>query len=76
MSHIKMVNPKDHYRLEIHIDNGNMVILNFENRIQTMRFGALADPELFRQAATDGHYIRWGRKVEISIDEVFQLAQK
>jgi hypothetical protein len=36
----------------------------------------LSDVELFRRATTDGSYIRWNNKVEISVNEVFQLAQK
>jgi hypothetical protein len=58
------------------MENGSSVVLNLESRLQTVRFGVLADRELFNRAATDGTYIRWDKKVEISVDEVFQLAQK
>ena len=76
MSHIKEVVPKDGYKLEVLLENGSSITLNLKSRLQTMRFGMLADKELFRQAVTDGSYIRWDNKLEISVNEVFQLAQK
>jgi hypothetical protein len=76
VSHIKKVIPKEGYCLEVQLDNGNSVILNMESRLGTVRFGILSDKALFYRATTDGNYIRWDNKLEISINEVFQLAQK
>ncbi|HEX2945917.1 MAG TPA: DUF2442 domain-containing protein [Clostridia bacterium] len=76
MSHILEIVPKDDYKLEVLLENGSSITLNLEGRLQTARFGMLADKEFFRQATTDGSYIRWGNKIEISVNEVFQLAQK
>ena len=76
MSRIKNVVPKEDYRLEVHLDNGSCVTLNLESRLQTMRFGMLSDKQFFKTATTDGICIRWDDKVEISVNEVFQLAQK
>ena len=76
MSHIKSVTPLDNYCLEVLLDNGSSVTLNLESRLQTVRFGLLSDKEFFRQAITDGSFIRWGNKIEISVSEVFQLVQK
>lgn len=76
MSHIKNVAPKEDYLLEILLDNGSTIILNLKNKLETLRFGMLADKAFFQQAATDGSYIRWENKIEISVNEVFQMAQK
>jgi hypothetical protein len=76
MSQIKNVVPKDDYRLEVFLKNGSSITLNLESRIETVRFGMLADKEFFKQVTTDGNYIRWDNKIEISVNEVFQLAQK
>lgn len=76
MSLIKEVVPQDHYCLYILMENGSSVTLNFESRLQTIRFGVLSDENVFRSVETNGTFIRWGKKVEISVDEVFQLAQK
>ncbi|WHH57749.1 DUF2442 domain-containing protein [Petroclostridium sp. X23] len=76
MSYIKKVIPKEGYCLEVILDNGNGVILNMESRLGTVRFGMLSDKELFYRVTADGSYIRWDNMLEISINEVFQLAQK
>lgn len=76
MVHIKNVIPKEDYRLEVQLANGSSVILDFSSRLHTVRFGLLADIDFFRRAVTDGDFIRWDNKIEISVSEVFQLAQK
>lgn len=76
MSRIKNVIPKENYCFEVQLENGNSVVLNLKGRLQTVRFGMLSDKELFERVSTDGNYVRWDKKVEISINEVFQLAQK
>lgn len=76
MSKITGLVPQEDYRIEVILDNGSSVTLNLESRLQTVRFGMLTDKALFRQATTDGCFIRWGETVEISINELFQLAQK
>ncbi|MPM25263.1 hypothetical protein SDC9_71753 [bioreactor metagenome] len=76
MSKITGLLPQEGYRLEVRLDNGSSVILNLESRIHTVRFGLLEDKALFQRAVTDGSYIRWDNKVEISVNELFQLAQK
>ena len=76
MNRIKAVVPKEDYCLEVQLENGSSVILNLESRLQTLRFGMLSDKEFFRKATTNGICISWDDKIEISMSEVFQLAQK
>ncbi|HWP98096.1 MAG TPA: DUF2442 domain-containing protein [Syntrophomonadaceae bacterium] len=76
MSSIKKVVPREDYRLEVLFDNGTTVILNLEGRLSTVRFGLLRDKDFFARVTTDGNFIRWEDTIEISISEVFQLAQK
>lgn len=73
---IKSVMPMADYHLEVALENGSCIILNMADRLGTVRFGLLADHGFFQRATTDGITIRWDNKVEISINEVFQLAQK
>jgi len=73
---IKEVIAKEDYRLEVLLENGSSVILNLESRLDTIRFGLLSDKKFFCCATTDGNFIRWGDIIEISINEVFLLAQK
>ena len=76
MTQIKSVVPKEDYRLEVLLENGSSIILNMTNRLNTVRFGLLVDKEFFGRATTDGDFVRWDNKIEISASEVFQLAQK
>lgn len=76
MTQIESVVPKENYILDIQLSNGNRVILNMENRLSTIRFGLLKNKEFFDKVTTDGNFIRWENKVEISVNEVFQLVQK
>lgn len=76
LSHIKRVVPQADYKLEIMFENGSSLILNMENKLGTVRFGMLSNKEFFQQAITDGNYVKWDNKIEISASEVFQLAQK
>ena len=73
---IKAVIPKEDYLVEVQLDNGNGIMLNMKSRLGAVRFGMLADRELFKNVTTDGKQILWEDQVEISVSEVFQLAQK
>ncbi len=76
MSHIQSITVKEDYKLEALLDNGSSITLNLKSRLGTVRFGLLAEPNVFATATTDGSFIRWGNKVEVSVSELFQLAQK
>ena len=76
MVRIVKVTPGEEYRLEVLFDNGTTVILNMAARLNSLRFMALRDKTVFAGATTDGQYIRWGSHGEISVSEVFHLAQK
>ncbi len=76
MTHIERIAIHDDHMLEAHLDNGSIITLSLKNRLQTLRFAFLADPAFFARAVTDGRFIRWDDKVEISLTELFQLAQK
>jgi hypothetical protein len=76
MSHITNVIPLDNYCLEVVMGNGSKVILDMKNKLETVRFGILSDIALFQRATSDGTYIRWDNAVEISVNELFQLALK
>jgi hypothetical protein len=73
---IVKVTVRQQYLLEVGFDNGTTVILNMAARLGHIRFMALADATVFKNVSTDGQFIRWGNKAEISLNEVFQLAQK
>jgi hypothetical protein len=76
VARIKEVIPKEDYQLEVQLDNGSSVMLNMKSRLGTVRFSMLEDRNFFKKVTTDGNQVLWGDEVEISVREVFQLAQK
>ena len=76
MTQIDRIAIHENFMLEAQLDNGSTITLNLTPRLKTLRFAFLADPDFFARATTDGRFIRWGDKVEISLTELFQLAQK
>lgn len=76
VSSIVKVVPRAGYQLDVYLQNGHSVTLNMAGRLGTLRFGELKEETLFRQAATDGSFIRWNDRIEISVRELFQLAQE
>lgn len=76
MVQIKNVVPRDGHRLEVVLENGSSITLDFTGRLGTVRFGLLADPVFFSRVETDGTIVKWDNKIEISAGELFQLAQK
>lgn len=76
MTQIKRVIPNDDYLLEVQLENGNSMIIDFSHKLHTVRFGMLDDKTFFQRARTDGNFVRWDNKIELSASELFQMAQK
>lgn len=76
MPKITAVEPMDGYRLEIGFNNGNTVILDLTDKVQTTRFRQLLETKFFRQIKTDGDRVYWNELTEMSVTELFELAQR
>ena len=76
MPQITGLKPVDGYRIEIGFNNGNIIILDLKDKVQTTRFRELMDTDLFQKIKTDGNRIYWGEMTEISVTEIFELAQR
>ena len=76
MDRIAQVIPKDDYILEVVLDNSERVMIDFKSRLHTVRFSLLADKDYFNKVTSDGIYVRWNFKIEISLSEVYELARR
>ena len=56
----KSVKPLPRHKLEVVMQTDTHIVFDFTSRLGTMRFGALADDELFNSARTDGNFILFG----------------
>ena len=75
MPKIIAIHPMSNYLIRIGFDNGTVITLDMKHKFETMRFRELRDKKLFCGAVTDGYCIRWNEFIEISVTEIFEMAQ-
>lgn len=76
MLEIVQVCAKDDYMLTVHLSNGCALVIDFKQKLQTMRFSLLSNEEYFKSASAHGVCVRWNGRLEISLSELFQIVQK
>ena len=64
--------PREDYFVEILLENGNSIIIGLKEKLRTVRFSMLRDQDYFNQVVTDGIFLRWNCKIEISFNEILQ----
>ncbi len=75
MPTIQFIQPMGDYLIRVRFDNGTALTLDMKPKLKTMRFQQLRDEKLFCSAVTDGQCIRWNEFIEISVTEIFEIAQ-
>ena len=63
---ILRVMPLEGFRLRLELD--------MSNRLDTIRFCPLREPEVFQSVTTDGRRLYFGRALEITAEEAMSLA--
>ncbi len=76
MSLIKKVQSLEDYNVLVQLSNGHSIILNFECKLNTMRFNQLENLDVFKKVATDGSSLIWnGGRLKVNFTEVIQMTQ-
>lgn len=76
MGPIQKIEPQDNYNILIELTAGHKVILDFSNKLHTIRFYELANPDVFKKAVTDGYSIIWKNgKIRVSFGEIIDILQ-
>ena len=76
MAMIKRVVPYEGYRILIELTNGNSIIIDFESKLNTLRFCMLENKDLFKRVYTDGFSIIWNKgKLRVSMSEIMEMLQ-
>lgn len=73
---IKSVIPQEGKRIRIILGTGSELILNMENRLNTVRFCPLQDESVFYSVKTDGFYIRFDVESNYALDFTLHEAIK
>lgn len=76
MNRIENVIPMDDHILVVVLDNGEILTIDFKSRLHTVRYSLLSDEKYFKKVTTDGTCVRWNFRIEIPLNEVFEMAQK
>lgn len=72
MQRISSVKTDKNHFLIVSLDNGQVLQIDMSKRLGMIRFAPLADTSLFDSATTDGCFVKWCDKVEISIRELME----
>lgn len=76
MAMIKSVIPYEDYRILIELTNGHSIIVDFESKLNTLRFCMLENKDVFRRVYTDGFSILWNKgKLRVSMSEIMEMLQ-
>jgi hypothetical protein len=74
MRYIKSVLPMPGYRLQMEMESGSIVTVDFSSKLRTAKCAELADEKLFMTATTDGDYVTWGRgQVRLTVYELMEV---
>lgn len=76
MPRIVWVEPTPDYRLAVYFDNAISVAFDLSQKVQATRFRQLLEPGLFMRARADGDRVYWNEFAELSVSELFELAQR
>ena len=76
MAMIKSVILYEDYRILIELTNGHSIIVDFESKLNTLRFCMLENKDVFRRVYTDGFSILWNKgKLRVSMSEIMEMLQ-
>ena len=73
--YIQAVKPLERYILQIDFLSGSRLLLDMTPYLDKIRFRALADPDVWHSAVTNGIFVRFGN-VELSHDELLSMAER
>lgn len=74
MGPIYRIESQNEYNMLIELTSGHKIILDFTEKLHTIRFHELANPDVFKRARTDGYSIIWKNgKINVSFGEILDI---
>ncbi|HBC91977.1 MAG TPA: hypothetical protein DCZ10_03490 [Pelotomaculum sp.] len=68
------IQPLENGRLRLEMKSGSTLTLNMENRLHTIRYSPLKEPEVLQSVSTDGENLFFGDVLNIDAEELTNLA--
>lgn len=71
---IVKIEVQDKYNVLIELASGHKIILDLKEKLHTLRFHDLSNPDVFKKAFTDGYSIMWKNgKIVVSFGEILDI---
>ncbi len=76
MTIISKVIPYEGYKVFIELTNGHGILIDFESKLDTLRFCVLENKDVFKRVYTDGFSLLWNKgKLRVSMSEIMEMLQ-
>lgn len=76
MTIISKVVPYEGYKIFIELTNGHGILIDFESKLDTLRFCVLENKDVFKRVYTDGFSLLWNKgKLRVSMSEIMEMLQ-
>lgn len=76
MQIIDKVTPLSDYKLLVELINGQALVLNFESKLNSLRFNIIENKDIFKRVSTDGFSVLWNKgKLRVSLGEMIEMLQ-
>lgn len=76
MQIIDKVTPLSDYKLLVELINGQALVLNFESKLNSLRFNIIENKDIFKRVSTDGFSVLWNKgKLRVSLGEMMEMLQ-
>ncbi|MDE6209747.1 MAG: hypothetical protein K2M73_08780 [Lachnospiraceae bacterium] len=73
---IDKVTPLSDYKLLVELINGQALVLNFESKLNSLRFNIIENKDIFKRVSTDGFSVLWNKgKLRVSLGEMIEMLQ-
>ena len=74
MAKIVDIEPKYGHRMLIEFDNGSTLLLNMQDKLDTVRFHDLQNEHIFADCVTDGYSLYWDfGRISLGITEIYEM---
>lgn len=70
---IRKVTPLPGWQLRVVMGSGNMVELDFQDKLDTIRFWDLRDPAIFNTARAEGDFLVFSNGLKIGASEICDM---
>ena len=73
ISEITQVTPMEKNKLKVNLENGSLLVIDFNRKVMTARFGILKEQDVWYSVTSNGQSIDWNGYVSLSLSEALEI---